>query len=177
MKALHLGAILLLSIGLAACSESNEPPAATPTDAAAPADAAAIAPAPVDGLSKNVVADAVPFQPEAAKVDGNALVSTGTPGFVMYGPYVPIAPGNYHVTVQGSIPVLPPGAQVRFDVVSGAGAAVHGEQVVTTAVPAAGAIASFDITVPDGVVDLEVRAQVTEGINMRVESYQVVKAD
>lgn len=177
MKALHLGAVALVSIGLAACSGPSEPAAVAPTDAAAPAEAAAIAPASVDGLSKNVVADAVPFQPEAARADGSALVSTGTPGFVMYGPYVPFAPGNYHVTVQGSIPALPSGAQIRFDAVSGAGAAVHGEQIVTAAVPATGTIASFDITVPDGVVDLEVRAQVTEGVDMRIESYQVAKAD
>jgi hypothetical protein len=176
MNALRLCTIVLLGIGLTACNESNTPDPAVPADAAAHAGAAATTPSPLAGLSKNVVADNVQFQPEAAKVEGNALVSTGVPGFVMYGPYVSFAPGNYHVNVQGSIRDMRPGAQVRFDAVSGAAATVHGEQVVTAAVPDAGTIASFDISVPEGVTDLEVRAQVTEGVDMRIESYQV-KAD
>ena len=177
MKTFHLGAIVLMSIGLAACSGSSETAAVASTDDVAPAGATVVAPAPVDRLSKKVVSDAVQFQPEAARVDGDALASTGMPGFVMFGPYIPLAPGNYHVTVHGSIPAIEPGAQVRFDVVSGAATDIHGEQVVTIAAPDAASIASFDIAVPQGVTDLEVRAQVTEGVDMRIDSYQVVKAN
>ena len=177
MKTFHLGAIVRRSIGLAAGSGSSETAAVASTDDVAPAGATVVAPAPVDRLSKKVVSDAVQFQPEAARVDGDALASTGMPGFVMFGPYIPLAPGNYHVTVHGSIPAIEPGAQVRFDVVSGAATDIHGEQVVTIAAPDAASIASFDIAVPQGVTDLEVRAQVTEGVDMRIDSYQVVKAN
>lgn len=179
MKSSHLTALLLVSLGLAACGESPKPPTEAPAQAAPAATATVATPAaaPIDNLVKNVVADGVAFQPEAAKVDGNALVSTGMPGFVMFGPYVPFVPGVYRVTVQGSIPDLQNGAEVRFDAVSGGATAVHGEHVVTAAIPASGTIAEFDITVPEGVADLELRAQVTEGANVRIESYQVVKAN
>lgn len=176
MKASHLSALLFVTIGLAACGES--PP---PNQAEAPAQVAtapaATAAAPVDNLVKNVVADGVQFQPEAAKVDGNALVSTGVPGFVMYGPYVPFVPGAYRVTVKGSIPELQNGAQVHFDVVSNTGKTIHGEHVVTTIIPTSGNIAEFDVTIPEGVTDLELRAKVTDGADVRIESYQIMKAN
>lgn len=105
------------------------------------------------------------------------LVSTGTPGFVMFGPYVAFVPGKYRVTVKGSIPSLKSGGEVRFDAVSAAATAVHGEQTVNSAVPQIGNIAEFDITVPEGVTDLEVRAAVTEGADVRIESYELAKAD
>lgn len=175
MKASHLSALLFVTIGLAACGESPKQQAEAPAQVAtAPAAPAA---APVDNLVKNVVADAVPFQPEAAKVDGNALVSTGVPGFVMYGPYVPFVPGAYRVTVKGSIPELQNGAQVHFDVVSNTGKTIHGEHVVTTIIPTSGNIAEFDVTIPEGVTDLELRAKVTDGADVRIESYQIMKAN
>lgn len=183
MKSSHLAALVLVSLSVAACGKSPQPAIEAPAQAAAPDAAPAAAPAavpaaaPIDNLVKNVVADGVAFQPEAAKVDGDALVSTGTAGFVMFGPYVPFVPGKYHVTVKGSIPSLQSGAQVHFDAVSGAATSVHGEQVVTTVAPTSGNIAEFDITIPEGVMDLELRAAVTEGADVRIESYQVVKAN
>lgn len=171
MKASHLSAILFVTIGLAACGETSK------QQAEAPAQVATAPAAPVDNLVKNVVADAVPFQPEAAKVDGNALVSTGVAGFIMYGPYVPFVPGAYRVTVKGSIPELRNGAQVDFDVVSNTGKTIHGVHVVTTIIPTSGDIAEFDVTIPEGVTDLELRANVTDGADVRIESYQITKAN
>jgi hypothetical protein len=181
MKSSHLVTLLLVAASLTACGEN--PP--SPIDAPKPSTASDIAPAadavppptPIDTLIKNVVADGVPFQPEAAKVEGNALVSTGAPGYVMFGPYLPFVAGKYRVTVRGSIPNLTNGAQVRFDAVSAGASSVHGEQIVTTAVPAAGTIAQFDVTIPEGVMDLELRAETTGGAEVRIESYEVVKAD
>lgn len=175
MKASRLSALLFVTLGLAACGETPkyqaEAPAQVATTPTAPAASS------LDNLAKNVVVDAVPFQPEAAKVDGNALVSTGVPGFVMFGPYVPFVPGSYHVIVKGSIPKLQTGAEVHFDVVSNTAKTVHGVQVVTTAIPTSGNIAEFDVTIPEGVTDLELRARVTEGADVRIESYQIVKAN
>src|SRR5690606_33978460 len=131
----------------------------TPSETAAPPAPAA---APVDHLEKNVVADGVQFQPEAAKVDGGAIVSTGAAGFMMFGPYVALVPGTYLVTVQGSI-APEEASEVRFDAVSSATTVTHGQLVVNTAAPLSGTIAEFVITVPEGVTDLELRAQVTVG--------------
>lgn len=178
MKTSQLTALLLVSLGVAACGESPKQSTDAPSQATIPVAAPTPAPtaAPIDNLVKNVVADGLPFQAEAAKVDGNALASTGTPGFVMYGPYVPFVAGNYRVNVKGVIAKLPAGSAIRFDVVSHAGTTVHAEHAVSTLVPA-GNIAEFDVMIPEGVVDLELRAQVTEGVEMRIESYQITKAN
>lgn len=177
MKFLHSSALLLATLALASCDKSPDSDPTTVSPTTAPAAPAGPAPNAVDRLKKNVVADGVQFQPEAAKVDGNALVSTGVAGFMMFGPYVPFVPGVYHVTVQGSIPSLDDGSEVRFDAVSGAATSMHGEQVVNTVIPESGNIAEFDITIPEGVVDLELRANVTAGAVVRIESYQVAKAN
>lgn len=179
MKTFHLSALLFTTLGLAACGKTPEPGSTTVAAEPSSVSATPAAPAitPVDTLVKNVVADGVLFQPEAAKVDGDALVSTGEAGFLMYGPYVPFVPGVYHVTVHGSIPSLDAGSQVTFDAASGTGAVVHGAHAVNTVIPEAGKIAEFDITIPEGVVDLELRANVTKGAVVRVESYEVVKAN
>lgn len=176
MKSTRLTTLLFVTIGLAACSESPKPATEATVQTAPPTDPPATA-ATIDNLVKNVVVDAVLFQPEAAKVDGNALVSTGASGFMMYGPYVPFAPGSYRVTVKGSIPNLQTGAEVRFDVVSDTGKSVHGEHVVTATMPASGNIVEFDVTIPEGVTDLELRAQVTEGADVRIESYQIAQSN
>lgn len=179
MKASYRIALLIISLGLAACDQRPKPPGEAPAQAT-PASAASVSvpdASTIDDLIKHVVADGVPFQPEAAKVEGNALVSTGRPGFVMFGPYVSFAPGMYRVSVEGSIPELQNGSEVRFDAVSGGAKTVHGEYVVTAALPSSGTIAEFDITIPEGVTDLEVRARVTEGASVRIESYQIVKND
>src|SRR5690606_17646573 len=97
-----------------------------------------------------------------AKVEDNVIASTGAAGFVMFGPYVALVPGTYHVAIQGSIPAQGAG-EVRFDAVSNAAAVTHGRQVVSTATPLSGTIAEFNITVPEGVTDFEIRAEVTEG--------------
>ena len=177
MKLIPL-AIVLTSLSLVACGETPttapEAPVSSTQSEIAPPAAPAIA--PVDRVEKNVVADGVQFQPEAAKVDGSAIVSTGAEGFVMFGPYVALTPGHYRVTVQGSIPSPQGTGEIRFDAVSSAATATHGELVVNTETTVNGTIAEFDITIPEGVSDLEIRAHVTAGVNVRIDSYQIAKA-
>jgi len=174
MKSMNIAVLLIICTSIAGCERPN-------SAARAPTQEAAVATAPaaarVDNLVRNVVADNMLFQPEVARIDGNTLVSTGKAGFMMFGPYVPFAPGTYHVTVQGSIPSLDTGSEVRFDAVSDTASSVHGEHVVNTIIPTPGTIAEFNITIPDGVDDLELRAYVTKGAVVRIESYRVVKAD
>lgn len=173
-----LGLIAILGVGLVACKPGDTP---SPQSSAPPAAAAPQATAPLQAapgeLVKNVVADSVPYQAEAAKVEGNSLVTTGVPGFVMFGPYVPLAAGTYHVTVNGNIQSIQQDSSIKFDVVSSAGGKAHGEQTITSSEPANGQIASFDFTLPEDVVDLELRAQVGPGVQMGIDSYRVAKAE
>lgn len=174
MNAIRATCVTLLVLGLAACGAENEQSAQVPAPAETPEVASAATP---DILVRNVVADAVPFQPAAAKVDGDALQSTGVAGFVMFGPYVAMSPGNYRVNVIGSIAELPENAAVHFDAVSGKGSNIHGEQAVSTTSASAGTIAEFDVKIPSEIQDLEVRASVPDGVNMRIQSYSVTPAN
>lgn len=180
MKASHTGMLLFLMLGVAACERSAAPeavstaaPTPTAVSTAVPETVPAQVSAPVDHLSVNVVADKIAYQEAASRVDGNALVSTGKAGFVMYGPYVTLAPGRYSVAVQGNIARLPAGTEVIFDVVSKG--QVFGQQSVTVAHQEAGAIADFQFELAEAVADLEVRARVADGVDLRIESYEVAK--
>lgn len=170
MKVIPL-AVLTTFLAIAGCCKS---PATTPE--------ASIAAAPVsvdfvDSLEVNVVADGVRFQPDAAKVVGSAIVSTGAAGFLMFGPYVAFAPGKYRVTIQGSISSPPSAGEIRFDSVSHGATVTHGSFVVSIGAPLSGTIAEFDIAIAEGVTDLEVRAGATAGANVRIESYQISKVN
>lgn len=177
MKTSHTAMLLFLTLGVAACERTPPAGASTtpPPPAAVPAAVPATATAPVDHLSVNVVADKIAYQEAAARVDGSVLVSTGKAGFVMYGPYVALAPGRYNVAIQGSIAQLPAGTEVIFDVVSKG--KVFGQQSVAVAHPEAGKIAGFQFELADAVADLEVRARVVDGVDLRIESYEVAKVN
>ncbi|MGY4517256.1 hypothetical protein [Lysobacter sp. HA18] len=177
MKRSRLTAILLTSLAIAGCGETPNGSAPEASVDAPKPDAAASTPAnsPVESLSRNVVADNIPFQPTVAKIDGNAIASTGSPGYMMYGPYVAFAPGTYRATVKGSIPSLKNGAEVHFDAVASKAASILGSQVVKSTVPSSGTIAEFDFTVAEAVSDLELRAEVTEGASVRIESYTIAR--
>jgi len=181
MKTIQFASLLFVTVALSACGDRSDPDAAAPGPAAetsqAPTTAATPAAVPVEALVKNVVADGVTFQPEAASIQGDVLASTGATGYMMFGPYVAFVPGVYRVTVQGTINSLDAGASIKFDAVSAAATSVHGEQVVATADPSSDTIGEFEVTIPDGVSDLEIRAYVTDGADVQIRSYQITAAD
>lgn len=175
MKRSQLPALLFISLALAGCGEA--PNSSAPKVDVLEAHAAAGAPVipPMESLSRNVVSDNVLFQPTAAKIDGNAIASTGSGGYMMYGPYVAFGPGTYRATVTGSVPSLKNAAEIRFDAVASKATSILGSQVVRSTIPSSGTIAEFDFTVAEAVSDLELRAEVTEGAFVRIESYAIAR--
>lgn len=177
---MHKFVAVLAVAALAACSD--------PTTESTPAAAVEAVPASVppqtqqpeitaNGLVRNVAVDGVPYQAEVASLQGDTLVSTGNPGFLMYGPYAPLAAGKYRLTVQGEVGAMTEGAQLLIDVASQAGATSHGETVVSTPMAGQDSIADIEFTLQNAVPDLEVRAQVTEGAQVKIRSYQIVAAE
>lgn len=99
-----------------------------------------------------------------------SLVADGRPGFVMYGPYRPLAAGKYSITVKGS-------SSTPFTLDMSAN---QGKQVAhRTQYPAAqdgksGILAQFDFEQSESVEDLEVRILVPATSDIRIESYQIL---
>lgn len=180
MKPTRTVLLLALMISVTACERSTAPEAAAPVDPAAVStgipDASPTTPSiPVDHLSVQVVSDKIAYQDAAARVEADSLVSTGKAGFVMFGPYVTLAPGRYRLAVQGSVAQLPAGAEVVFDVVSKG--QVFGQESITATHPEAGEIVGFEFELADAVPDLEVRARVADDVDLRIESYEVAKVN
>jgi hypothetical protein len=164
--------ILLLTSCDQRSKDSDAPPAApaasphngeTPT----PAQAPATAPAPVDRMTVHAVADKAAFQPQAATISGEALTSTGKPGFLLFGPYATIAAGRYRVTVQGG--VSNPGSEPMIVDVASKGK-VFAEQKVSSATPGT-TIASLEFELPTQTENVEFRARVGQGAVARVTGY------
>jgi hypothetical protein len=175
----RIALIMTLAAILSACNQTAEPvqPAAPATSEAPASTTPAVAqaaPAPssvVDSLARNLTVDKVNTIPGVGAVENGALVGSGKPGFLMYGPYVPFAAGSYTVTIKGRIETLPAGTEARFDAVSARGNTGHGKFVRK----ATGDIGSFDIVVDKPVADLEIRAWVPNGSKVVIESYEVVR--
>ncbi|GHA85602.1 hypothetical protein GCM10007067_24560 [Lysobacter bugurensis] len=179
---MELACALALMATLGACShEAAKPENSARADAAA-AEAAIpsrspviVPPSPnpaVDHLQSNVVADKAAFQPEAATVEGDALTSTGKPGFVLFGPYATLAPGRYRLALNGHLDA-PGVAGITVDVSSRGKA--FAEAVVKDA-EASGPLASLDFELARETPALEVRVRASEGARVRVESYTVTRA-
>lgn len=179
MNQMHrIALIMTLTAIVSACNQTAEPvqPAAPAsseagTSATPPATPAPVPSTVVNHLARNLHVDKVNTIPGVGAVENGALVGSGKPGFLMYGPYVPFAAGSYTVTIKGRIETLAAGTEARFDSVSARGNTGHGKFVRK----AAGDIGSFDIVVDKPVADLEIRAWVPNGSKVVIESYEVVR--
>lgn len=162
---------ILLSISIAlvvgGCGDKSAqaPDTATAESAAAPAPAPSY---PV-GLSRIVATDKLPTQ-VGTRVDAK-LVSNGSAGYLLFGPYARLQAGTYNLLVKGDVETLPEGGKVIVDVAAARGAKVLGQQDVTDI----GALPSFDIEVPADTSDIEVRVRVPADAKVSVEAYQLVK--
>lgn len=163
---------------VAACQPSapqQQQPAVTATaeDPAASTEvpAAPIAQPPsaaVRELDVQVERDKTPFQ-DAARLEGGALVSTGKPGFFMYGPYVTVDAGQYTVEIEGSVE-SPGSGELIFDVASKG--EVLGQHIVT-ATTTQGIIATINFDLPAATPDVEIRARSGEGAVLQVTGYRL----
>lgn len=162
---------------LGGCNQQDAPDPAPTAEAAAVApattDATLTTPLPaqpsVDRFEASVVADATPFQPEAARVEGNALVSTGTAGFVMYGPYATLARGRYELVIEGRVDDVGDGGMI-VDVASRG--RTFAEQTIASPQPE-GVIATLGFDLDQPTPDVEFRVRVGQGARIRITGYRV----
>lgn len=108
---------------------------------------------------------------QTGEVSAGMLRNNGKSGFLLYGPYKCLSPGEYRIDVRGRITNLPAGGFVRLDVASNGGRKLHGEAVVnqTTVLP------SFDFTLTQAVDDVEIRFWAEQGVDIEVEGYRVYR--
>ena len=101
------------------------------------------------------------------------IISDGSAGFLLYGPYVPMTAGSYRLQVRGE--VLEPGAKpARIDVVNGEMTLAEGWVSATSR--GFGQLVFVDFDVPaDGVQALEVRAEVASGAKVRIKDYTITR--
>lgn len=183
MKPICFAAIALASALLAACSDKSTDTRNTPAPAAeqiAPATDASAKPAPstpiaaMDSIALEASDAKVAHQPEAAALKDGRLRATGNAGVLAFGPYLPVAKGNYVATFIGKIDKVPAGEAIRFDAVSGAGNVPHGS-VDVNASAGDGTIAQFPVTLDADVENLELRVHVPAGTQMELASYRLAK--
>lgn len=176
MKASNLLFAMFVALAFSACKKDEVTAANNATPAAPAVTPPATAPVEaLDSLIKHAGDEGVNMQAEAGKREGTSLVSTGGAGFLMFGPYVAFAPGDYEVTFKGVISELTPDTSVTFDAASGAGSVVHGSQSVTQTNTESAAVSSFKFNIASQVTDLEIRANVPAGSKVKIESYEVKK--
>jgi phosphoglycerol transferase len=144
----------------------------TPTGSA-PAPLAAIA---GSGFSMDA-ADALVYTQVGVKVTGQGVSSTGAPGALIFGPYLPMKRGRYQVRVYGR---GEPGPPATIDAAVRSGTVILGKASFSPAQPASsdGALATLDFEAPEDVGDLEIRVFVPVGARLTITGYDVVaKAD
>jgi hypothetical protein len=170
---------LLSAMLLAACSQKSpettasatQEPAGTTAGAAATSPSKATpradAPAAIDRMTVHAAADKAAFEPAAAQLAGDAIVSTGKPVFIHYGPYVSVAAGHYRLSVEGSVSKV--GSEpITVDIASKG--KVFAEQKVSAATSGP-AIAQVDFELPAQTDNIEFRARVGDGAEARVTGY------
>lgn len=170
---------ILLTAALAACQPNGseetttaprETTQAADTPVGSATDPAQAAPAPADQLVMAATDSGVAFQEGVATLDGDALASSGSAGFLMYGPYTTLAAGKYVATIEGTVETV--GTELIFDVTSQGH--TFGQESVAGPKPA-GTIATIRFELPQATPGIEVRARAGEGANVRITGYKVVR--
>lgn len=107
---------------------------------------------------------------ESGHILGRFLASTGSAGFLVYGPYLSLPSGRYHIAYHGRSNV---GPDAFADIVSNAGSCVHHKVAIVNDVDD-GLVAEFLVELERNVTDLETRVFVGEGDNLLIE-YVLIK--
>lgn len=109
------------------------------------------------------------------KADG-VIRSTGNPGLLLHGPYLPIEAGSYRVRVFGScVPAAT--AAPRIDVTGERGALRLAQQPLDfdVALGADGLLGRLDFATDRSIADLEIRIHVPGNVRMAIESLDLVR--
>lgn len=165
-----LALTLALALGLSACGEQ-----AGPTDAVLPPAAPGTSTVAVKPLHFAMDNPAIGTEIGVRK-PGVGTSTSGRAGWLSFGPYAALPPGNYQAAVQG---VVQPGHAgiVYFDIAAGKGAriihAVELDPDALAAARAADGMVVLPFTLTDAVSDLEVRIRVTEQAQLAVSALDI----
>jgi glycosyltransferase involved in cell wall biosynthesis len=102
------------------------------------------------------------------------MQSTGQQGYLLFGPYIDLKPGDYQVQLSGKAKFLGI-TSCHVDVASGGGKCVHGSAVLTQS-EEEGILATVSLALDENVSNVEVRVWVSEGANITVKMIQVIPA-
>lgn len=109
----------------------------------------------------------------AEALDGS-FSTNGTQGFLVYGPYVDLAPGNYRLNLHGEAPVS---SEARYDVAVDQGATVLAEGVLPEPGVDGSPLLSRDIALPQGARGLEIRLWVDTQADLRLDAIEILALD
>lgn len=108
---------------------------------------------------------------QVGQAEGTALISDGRSGFLVFGPYIPVAAGKYRLLVRGKV-----GRSdlAWVDVISSKGAVQHGKFALTSTQGGDGVLAEGLLQLDEHVEDIEVRVFVDAQDEVMLDGYELV---
>lgn len=106
---------------------------------------------------------------QVGNVGGLSIATKSKSGFLIYGPYVPLKAGKYYLSVNGQATRL---VSAYVDVVSDKGAKVHARVDLSKSTNSF-LVDKFEVNLPPGINDLEVRVWVGEGDEITLHGYSL----
>ncbi|OCX75578.1 glycosyl transferase family 90 [Acidithiobacillus thiooxidans] len=113
---------------------------------------------------------------EVGQREGQALVSTGQAGYLLYGPYMALEPGSYRVVLYGSADAIAV-ADATTDVCMAEGQRIitPGPKLRATTGGQEGLLAAISYVVEENCRDIEVRVRVTERCRISIALVEFYK--
>ena len=108
---------------------------------------------------------------QVGKIVDQGLKSDGRPGFLVFGPYIPMKAGTYHLIVKGYAFIS---NSAWVDVVSRKGKLVYAKFPLMPSKDVSGIIADGLVTIDKPVDDLEVRVYVGKQDRVLLEGYELI---
>lgn len=108
---------------------------------------------------------------EVGRLARGRLETQGREGFLLHGPYIPLAAGHYRFEVEGV-----GGGSGCADVCSGGGTIIHGVQSFDLAGPQdeVSVLVVADFTLPNDVLDLEIRISVRADTSLSIVALRII---
>lgn len=108
---------------------------------------------------------------QLAAVSNGSYRTNGTPGFLVYGPYVDLPAGTYRVNIFGEIRAP---SEARYDVVTGQASETLAEGALSGLDSGGNILLSRDIDLPYGVKGLEIRLWVDAQADLRLDAIEIL---
>lgn len=105
---------------------------------------------------------------------GQRIATAGREGFLVYGPYIRVSPGQYRVRVYGARNGIGHGAESVLEVVCDGGRRVLARHPMPAVSPVGDLLGRLDFAAAQPIGDLEIRIHVSDRTDMAVESIDLV---